>query len=238
MTFKGFFLPLFQAASPAPGGARDQKEGETRVHMEAKVSRKGGGGFPLGETTFTLVQDGVVTGVANLERGSTDTTFKQDVRVAIEPVPYILCASRNPETPEEEAALRQFLSKDRDYDAWYRIRDADALDREVRKAIGGWLFDRSVSQHSLAYRHGWVSYYDGEKPEVVADLNEGAWGGAVAHHIDSMNAWFSKRKKFAPEMEYRFAYLLENPELPAPPNCIDLDLTLSGLRLFERLQDV
>ena len=218
-------------------GARDEREGDTRVHVEGRVTRTGGEPFGLGEETITLVQGGEVTGVAHLERGCAETTFKQEVSVDVHPVPYVFCASRNPESPEGEEALRAFLTKDRDYDAWFRIKDAEALDRELCKAIKGWLFDREVSQHLLAHRHGWVSYYDGEKPKVVADLAEDGWGADVTHHIDSMNAWFSKRRRFAPEKEYRFAYVVESPELEPLPDFMVLDLTVSAVRLFERLPD-
>ena len=130
--------------------------------------------------------------------------------------------------------MKEFLSKDRDYDAWYTIKDAEALGRELEKAIKGWLFDRRVREHTLLHRYDWVSYYRGDKPDVIADMTDDRWGDDVASHLASMNAWFSKREKYSEEMEYRYAYVLESPVLPTLPECIHLDLTMAAIKLFER----
>ena len=225
---------FFRDVDVANPGNRDEKEGETRILTEGTVTREDDGGFGLGETTLTIEEDGEVTGVAHLERGSKGTTFKKELRTEVHPVPYIFCAARKPETSDEERRLKEFLSKDRDYDAWYTIKDAEALGRELEKAVNGWLFDRRVRVHKLYRRYGWVSYYPGKKPDVVADMTDDRWGDDVADHLASMNAWFSKRQEYSEEMEYRYAYVLESPELSTLPECIDLDLTMAAIKLFER----
>ena len=64
-----------------------------------------------------------------------------------------------------------------DYDAWYAIRDSNALGREPEKAIRGWLFDRGVSSRTLYRRYGWVQYYKEDRPAIVADLDQGVGEG-------------------------------------------------------------
>ena len=222
---------FYRDVDVARPGNRDAKEGETRVLAEGRIRRDGD--F-LPETTISIELGDEVSGVAHLEEGDRGATFKHELHTEVHPIPYIFCASRKPESPDADRALREFLSKDRDYDAWYTIKDADALGRELEKAIKGWLFDRRVREHKLTHRYGWVSYYRGDKPEVIADLTDDRWGDDVAGHLASMNAWFSKREKFSGEMEYRYAYVVESPELPSPPECIHLDLTMAAIRLFER----
>ena len=214
----------------SPGNC-DEKEGETRVLVQGSIRRYGD---LLPETTLSIELGDEVSGVAHLEDGVTDTTFKHELRTEIHPVPYIFCASRYPASPDEEVALREFLSKGSDYDAWYTVKDAEALGNELEKAIEKWLLERRVRDYKLRRRDGWVSYYRGEKPDVIADLTDDRWGHDVVHHLTSMDAWFSKRQKYSGEMEYRYAYVIESPALRSTPECIQLDLTAAGTKLFER----
>ena len=214
-------------------GIRDEKEGETRLRVEGSITREGENSLCLPETTVTIaMNDGEIVGTAHLERGSNRTTFKQELRTEVRPVPYIYCASRKPESTGEERALREAFSKE--YDAWYIIKDSAALGMELEKAINGWLFDRQVTQRRLTKRYGWMSYYDGEIPRVVADLSDEDSGNGVARYIASMEAWFNKRQSYEAEAEYRYAYVIESPQLNALPDCIFLDLTMSAIKLFER----
>ena len=212
-------------------GIRDEKEGETRLAAEGTVTREGRGLLP--EMTVAISDDDGVVGVAHLESDSSRATFSQDVRIEVNPVPYIFCASRRPESVDEERALRGAMGDE--YDAWYVIRDADALQRELEKAIKGWLFDRDVSQHRLTWRHGWVSYYRGDKPQVAGDITRDQWEDDVARHVAWMEPWFNKREKYGAEAEYRYAFIVESPQIPTFPECIDLELTVSAVRLFERI---
>ena len=212
-------------------GIRDEKEGETRVTVEGRVTREREGLLP--EMTVTVSDDEGVVGVARLERDSTRATYRHDVRIEVNLVPYIFCASRRPESVEEERALKRAMGDE--YDAWYVIRDADALQRELEKAIRGWLFDRNVKQHKLTWRHGWVSYYRGDKPQVAGDITRDGWENDVGRHVVSMEPWFNKREKYGAEAEFRYAFILESPQIPNFPECIDLELTVSAVRLFERI---
>ena len=212
-------------------GIRDEKEGEIRVAAEGSVTREGEGVLP--EMTVTISDGEEVVGVGHLESESTRATFRQDVRIEVNLVPYIFCVSRRPESVEEERALRRAMGVE--YDAWYLIRDADALRRELQKAIRGWLFDRDVAQHKLIWREGWVSYYRGDKPQVAGDITKDRWEEDVARHVELMEPWFNKREKYRAEAEYRYAFIVESPQVPTLPECIDLELTVSAVRLFERI---
>ena len=214
-------------------GIRDEKEGETRVGMEGRVTREGEDApFGLPEMTFTIVEDGEET-VAHLKEGSKTATYRQELRTEIHPVPYVFCTSRKPESTDEERSLKEAFSNK--YDAWYVIKDADALGRELEKAINGWLFDRQVTEQRITKRYGWVSYYEGEKPKIVADMTDEEWGSKVGDYLASMEAWFNKRKKYEAEAEYRYAYVIESPQLPTFPDHIFLDLTMSAIKLFEKI---
>ena len=200
-------------------GIRDEKEGKTRLRVEGSITREGEDSLGLPETTVTIaMNDGGIVGTAHLERGSNRATFKQELRTEVLPVPYVFCASRKPESTGEESALKGAFSKE--YDAWFIIKDSDALGRDLEKAINGWLFDRQVTQHKLTKRYGWMSYYDGEIPRIVADLSDEDSGNGVVGYIASMEAWFNKRQSYEAEAEYRYAYVIESPQLSALPDCV------------------
>ena len=221
---------FYRDVDPSLPAIRDEQEGETRVQAQGSVEREGP---VLSNTTLTLIgDDGRVSGVARLERGKTKATLEQNLHVEVRPVPYIFCASRWPSSPDEAAAMKQALGDE--YDAWYTIKDAHALGRELEKAIKGWLFDNRVTQHRLQSRHGWVSYYEGETPEPVADITSGRSGIDLVHYLESMEPWFNKRSKYGNEFEYRYAFALESPQWHAFPECICVELTMAAIALFER----
>ena len=211
-------------------GIRDEKEGETRVTAVGTVTREG---EQLPEMTVTIADDDDVVRIAHMESGNKRATFDQQLRMEIDVVPYIFCASRRPESPDEERALKRTMGEE--YDAWYVIRDAHALGLELEKAIRGWLFDQKVTQHRLTKRYGWVNYYRGDKPQVVADMAKDRWEDDVVGHVASMEAWFNKREKYQAEAEYRYAFIVESPQIPTFPECVDLELTMSGTKLLERI---
>ena len=128
-------------------GIRDDKEGETRLRAEGMVRRRGDDNW-LPETTVELaLNDGEVSGTAHLEEGSDRAILKQEIGTEIYPVPYIFCASRKPESADEERVLKEAFANE--YDAWYIIKDADALGKELEKAINGWLFDQQVTERRI-----------------------------------------------------------------------------------------
>ncbi len=170
--------------------------------------------------------------IVHLPSGERETSFKQVVPVEINPIPYIFCASSKPGTAASLRALKNRINED--YDAWYVIKNPKALERELEKAIKGWLFDQRVTRYSLTRRHGWVHYYEGDRPPIIADLEQGI-NEQAARLLASMELWFKKRAKFREEHEYRYAYVVESPELPTPPEYMDLELTVRATKMFERV---
>ena len=215
-----------------PGsGVRDEKEGKASALATASVSRDGD---VLFDTTLELhLDDGEDPTVVHLPPGVRQASFKQIVPINLHPVPYVFCTSRMPDSPRGLQTLRNTINPD--YDAWYAIRDSDALGRELEKAIKGWLFDRRVNSHTLYHLYAWVRYYDGDRPPIVADLDQGVVENLNGVH-DMMKLWFNKRARFRDEQEYRYAYVLKSPELTTLPDSIDLDLTVRATRMFQRLR--
>ena len=210
---------------------RDEKEGKASVLATASVSRDD---TVLSDTTVEFdLDDGEEPTVVHLPRGVRQASVKQIVPVDIHPVPYVFCTSRKPDTPLGLQTLRNAINQD--YDAWYAIHDSDALGRELEKAIKGWLFDRGVNSHTLYRLYAWVRYYEGDRPPIIADLDQGV-GESLNGVLDLMKLWFNKRARFRDEQEYRYAYVLESPELTSLPNHIDLDLTVRAARMFQRLR--
>ena len=220
---------FYRDIDPSLPAIRDKREGETRVTAEGSVKRDGS---ELSDMTFTMMgDDGTVFSVAHLKHGQKKAVFEQNLHVEVRPVPYIFCASRMPSSPDEAAALKRALGEE--YDAWYTIKDADALYHELRKAINGWLFDNRVTKHQLHWRHGWMKYYEGETPEPVADITREHSPINLGHYLKTMEPWFNKRSKYRDEVEYRYAFALDSPERSTFPDCILVDLTMAAIALFE-----
>ena len=211
-------------------GVQDEKEGTARVLATSSVSREGD--F-LSDTTMELhLIDGEDPTIVHMPGNVRRASFQQIVPVDLHPVPYIFCTSRKPETAAGFQALKKAINED--YDAWYSIKDPEALERELEKAIKGWLFDQQVARHSLYRVCGWVQYYDGDRPPIIADLEKGI-DEEFTHLLGFMKLWFNKRARFRDEQEYRYAYVVESLELPTLPDYIDLELTVRATRMFERL---
>lgn len=216
-------------------GIRDENEGKTRIMATSSVSRQvvSGDLDILSDITIDLdLNNGEDPTVVHLPRGEREVSFEQIVPIDVHPIPYVFCMSRMPETPAELQALKNTINED--YDAWYSIKDPEALGRELEKAIKGWLFDRRIARHALTRRYGWVHYHDGDRPPIIADLEQGI-SEEAAGLLDSMKLWFEKPAKFREEREYRYAYVVESSELSTPPEYMDLELTVRAVRMFERL---
>ena len=169
------------------------------------------------------------------EDGVRVVDFVQNTKMEHSVVPYVFCVSRKPISRKGEVLLKDALGSE--YDAWYKIRNAAALGKELEKAVKGWLFDNEISNHRITKRHGWVSYYEGTTPNSITDVGKDDWSEAVAKHLMTMQGWFEKGMKFQGQTEYRYAYLIESPQLPVLPEYIDLELTVRGIKLFEPVSD-
>ena len=211
-------------------GVRDEKEGTARVLATSSVSRDGD---LLSDTTLELhLNGGEDPSIVHLPRGVRRASFQQIVPVDLHPVPHLFCTSKKPKTRTRLQALKKTVNED--YDAWYSIKDPEALGRELEKAIKGWLFDRQVAPHSVSRVYGWVRYYDGDRPPIIADLEQGI-DEELTHVFEFIKLWFNKRTKFRDEQEYRYAYVVESSELSTLPEYMDLELTVRATRMFEKL---
>lgn len=159
-------------------------------------------------------------------------SFKVKTPVKLHPAPYIFCTSQMPKTRPNLENLKKAINED--YDAWYSIKDPQALGHELEKAINRWIFDQQIKRHSLYKLHGLVHYYEGDKPPVIADLEHGM-SEEFIHLRGLMKLWFIKQAKFSNDREYRFAYIVESSELSTLPEYIDTDLTVRAIRMFEKL---
>ena len=79
-----------------------------------------------------------------------------------------------------------------------------------------------------------MHYYAGDKPPIIADLERGV-PEKLLDTLEYMKLWFNKRARFRDEQEYRYAYVVESPELSGIPDYLDLELTVRATKLFERL---
>ena len=70
---------------------------------------------------------------------------------------------------------------------------------------------------------------------MAGDSTKDRWEEDVARHVELMELWFNKREGYRAEAEYRCAFIVESPQVPTLAECIDLELTVSAVRLFVRI---
>lgn len=134
--------------------------------------------------------------------------------------PYLLCLAREPTTREEWERLRAALP-DR-YDTWTVTANIDAVRFEIERGIKKWLAAERITRHRIEGASGWVAYpFDDAPPS--GDPTE----------VFGINRWFRKRKKYQAQAEYRLAWSLSSDQWKDMPETIDVELTRTGLRLFE-----
>jgi hypothetical protein len=136
------------------------------------------------------------------------------------PAPYLLCLAREPTTNEEWEQLRAELPER--YDAWTVTADIDAVQFEIECGIKRWLATERITRHRIERASGWVAYPFDEAPPS-GDPTE----------VFGMDRWFRKRKKYQAQSEYRLAWSLSSDQRVDMPETIDVELTRTGLQLFE-----
>ena len=136
--------------------------------------------------------------------------------------PYVLCMSREPATKSEWEALRASLPDK--YDVWTITEDLSGLKFEIECGIKRWLALNEVSQHSIRSMQGWIAYEYGEAPasgwENIGELVKGG-------------RWFRKSRRYQAQNEYRFLWEINSPQIQMLPDAIDVELTKTGISLFE-----
>ena len=155
--------------------------------------------------------------------GSGEWSMTQNLVVRDDkiPSPYVFCLAREPTTREELERLCAALP-DR-YDAWTVTADVDAVQFEIECGIKRWLATERITRHRTERASGWVAYTFEEAPPS---------GDPTA--VFGMDRWFRKRTKYQAQAEYRLAWSLSSDQRVDMPKRIDVELTRTGLRLFER----
>ncbi|MDE2802027.1 MAG: hypothetical protein OXK21_04005 [Chloroflexota bacterium] len=134
--------------------------------------------------------------------------------------PFLLRLSREPASASGWERLRAALP-DR-YDTWTVTEDSDSLEREIECGLKRWLGLHEIAGYHLSTGRGWVEYsFDNFPPSV--DVEE----------VLQVNQWFRKRRKYQDQEEYRFAWGVSIPQLSRLPDFVDIELTRTGLSLFQ-----
>ena len=134
--------------------------------------------------------------------------------------PYLLCLSREPGSRTQWERLREALPER--FDTWTITEDLSKLKFEIECGIKRWLALNSISKHQFMSQWGWVEYtYDDAPPNVDAE------------ETGYMTRWFRKGRRYQDQQEYRIAWDFRSPQMETFPNYIDIELTRTGLSLFQ-----
>ena len=134
--------------------------------------------------------------------------------------PFLFCLAREPATKADWERLRAELPER--YDTWTITEDVNGLGFEIECGIKRWMGLNEITQHRIERGKGFVAYsYDLTPPS--GDLSE----------MLQMSRWFRKRTKYRDQDEYRLAWILSSPQWEKMPESIDIELTRTGLNLFQ-----
>ena len=222
-------------------GVGDRREGEVRAKVKGghlSVEWEPGDGLPAGVRRAMEEHEGSEAEteewralfaerdddpeLAFQRTGSGEWSVSQNLVVSDDEIasPYLLCLAREPTAREEWERLRTALP-DR-YDAWTVTADIDAVQFEIECGIKRWLAMERITRHRIERASGWVAYTFEEAPPS-GDPTE----------VFQMDRWFRKRTKYQVQAEYRLAWNLSSDQRVDMPEAIDVELTRTGLRLFE-----
>ncbi len=222
-------------------GVGDRREGEVRTKVDGghlSVEWEPGDGLPPGLRRAMEEHEGSAVETEEwralfaerdddpeleLQRiGPNEWSTSQNLVVGDDeiPSPYLFCLAREPMTKEEWEQLRAELP-DRYY-AWTVTADIDAVQFEIECGIKRWLATERITRHRMVRASGWVAYAFEEAPPS-GDPTE----------VLGMRRWFRKRTKYQAQAEYRLAWALSSDQQVDMPETIDVELTRTGLRLFE-----
>ena len=222
-------------------GVGDRREGEVRAKEEGghlSVEWEPGDGLPPGLRREMKEHEGSAAETEDMralfaERdddpelalqrtGRGEWNMSQNVVVSDDriPAPYLICLAREPTTTEEWERLRAALP-DR-YDTWTVTADIDAVQFEIECGIKRWLAAERITRHEIGRASGWVAYPFDEAPPS-GDPTE----------VFRIDRWFRKRRKYQAQAEYRLAWSLSSDQWRDMPETIDVELTRTGLQLFE-----
>ena len=232
--------PIVYRAMGEEDGLGDKREGEVRVNVDNEMTIKEYDEYdalpfrPSPEERKHLDADTALHVAELLNRESDDPDvemeerepgnwkIRQQVKVDDSELwsPFLFCLSRVPASASGWERLRAALP-DR-YDTWTVTEDLDSLELEIECGLKRWLGLHEIAECHLSTGRGWVAYSFDEFPPGV-DVEE----------VLQVNQWFRKRRKYRDQDEYRFAWGVSIPQLNILPDFIDVELTRTGLSLFQ-----
>ena len=162
-----------------------------------------------------------------VKAGTTSFLHELDVGDSEVPSPYLLCFAHEPTSENEWMHLRASLPFNRD--AWTYVSDVDRLKTEIECGIYRWLKLNGAASHKIETFHGPVQYTYGGAPAPTPKEPEELllWDELL------FGRWLRKRQRFQHQREYRFGFCIASPEISDPPDYIDIELTRSGIGLFQ-----
>ena len=233
--------PLVYRTMEEEDGLGDRREGELRMNVEGEMTISWDENDPLPfpfrpspEERERLDAETArhISALLDAESDDPDVeleqrepgvwTVRQQIKVDDSELgsPFLLCLSREPASASDWERLRAALP-DR-YDTWTVTEDLASLNFEIECGIKRWLGLHEITEHRLWKNRGWVAYsYDDYPPS--GDVSE----------VGQMTNWFRKRRKYRDQEEYRFAWILSSSQLNVLPDFVDIELTRTGLNLFQ-----
>ena len=210
-------------------GVGDQREGEIRIAMSASVQLE----WPESPTGLDLNSEPMdlelplipgdppisVPGVTPGEKH----TFQQPVPVQNNLNPFLFCLAREPGTKKEWETLRAALPAR--YDAWTKIRDVQSLQFEIQCGIERWMKLNELTERKIYSFKGWVAYSYDTIPSTM-ELDD-------FDFMKMFKAYLEKRRAYKDQQEYRLGWSLQSPQMLTLPSEIYVELTRTGLSMFE-----
>ncbi|MCY4104903.1 MAG: hypothetical protein OXG55_16830 [bacterium] len=222
----------------ASDGITDPYEGLRRTTLKGNVSCESDDDQKIGHWLRDLPidvrirhADHLIEGDQIIElrevRAGEKRAYEYDIDITdrIGEVPYLLCFSLLPKNPDQWRELVSSLSaEDKE---WTCSTDVSCLKFEVEWGIKRWLATKQVREHRIQSAWGPVKYLTDDKPVSQTSKELLNVGDAI------IGRWFRKVNMYRHQREYRFAYIIESEELSDMPPWIDIELTKTGIALFQ-----
>lgn len=213
-------------------GIADPDEGQRRLTVEGSVrsqsdhDQHGRHLLPDIPINIQMHHGDQVIDLEDVRPGETRTyPYVIDVHDDSRWEPYILCFSLIPHDIFQWQQLVESLAGDDS--VWTITTDISRLKLEIECGVKHWIAVNRIKSHRLRAVWGKVEYIAEDKPvpqtpEQLLDFSDMVIG-----------RWFRKVNKYVYQREYRFAFIIESDEIPGLPPYIDIELTKSGIALFQ-----
>ena len=213
-------------------GILDRYEGQRRRTVEGYVSsslsndKEGRDLLRNVPINFRMYHGDQVIDLPDVHPGDSRTyEYDIDVHDDSRREPYILCFSL---MPTDDIQWRNLLDSLPASDImWTVTTDVTRLKLEIECGIKHWIVVNGISTHKIRSTWGKVDYLTQDKPVPQTPKQLLDPGDML------IGRWFRKVRKYVHQREYRFAFIVESDEIPEYPPHIDIELTKSGIALFE-----